>query len=209
MFLIPSLILTAGGPDSDSDSDPNCLPPCADIRLCRFGIDRIVAQRGGAPVVRPVSAAMASWPPLLELFRALTRGLQPLLWTSLGQGTMNQDPVVMKLARQQVEATARHHQLWQHYSRMVEDRGSDHGKIIGLIEDDPRPEDRKMLLEMEGVYDYIAQRNEVARHYGMLLCRAFFKRHMALEHLQPHVALPHIDVMIEEFLNGRSVPCNE
>ena len=147
---------------------------------------------------------MASWPPLLELFRGVTYGLQPLLWTSLGQGTMNQDPVVMMLARQQVEATARHHQLWQQYSRMVEDRGSDHG-----VEEDPRPEDRKMLLEMEGVYDGIVQRNEVARHYGMVLCRAFFQRHTALEHLPPHVAFPHIEDIIEEFLTGHSVLCNE
>ena len=153
---------------------------------------------------RAMAAAMDSWPPLLNVLREFKYGLQPLLWTSLGQGAISQDPVVMMLARQQVEATARHHQLWQQHSRMVEDRGSDHG-----VEEDPRPEDRKMLLEMEGVYHGIVQRNEVARHYGMVLCRASFKRHLALEHLPPHVALPHIDDMIEEFLNVRSVPCKE
>lgn len=110
----------------------------------------------------------------------------------------------MMLARQQVEAAARHHQLRHQYYRMVEDRGLDDG-----VEEDPRTEDCKMLLEMEGVNDGIVQRNEVARHYGMVLCRAFYKRDTAPEHLPPHVALPHIVDMIEEFLNGHSVPCNE
>ena len=52
----------------------------------------------------------------------------------------------MMLARQQVQATARHHQLFQQYYRMVvEDRGPDGGQ------EDPMTEDRKLWLEMEGV----------------------------------------------------------
>ena len=145
---------------------------------------------------RAMAAAMESWPPLLELFREIKYGLQPLLWTSLGQGAISQDPVVMMLARQQVQATARHHQLFQQYYRMVvEDRGPDGGQ------EDPMTEDRKLLLEVEGVHAGMFQRNEVARHYGMVLCRAFFKRDTALEHLPPHVAVPDIVELIEEFLN--------
>lgn len=147
--------------------------------------------------------AMGPWPPLLELFRGLTYGLQPLLWTSMGRGMISQDPVVMMLARQQEEATARLHQLWHQYIQMVEDRGSDDE------EEDPRMEDRNMLLKMEGVHDCISKRNELAQHYGMVLCRAFFKRVVAAEHLPPNVAVPNIVGMIDEFLNGLSVPCNE
>ena len=59
---VPSLILilTAW---SEPDSDPRRLLPCTDIRLCRIGID----------------GPMVPWPPLLELFRGVKNGLQPLL----------------------------------------------------------------------------------------------------------------------------------
>ena len=182
----------------------------AHIWLCGLGIN---GPMGWCPVVPPtalptmpraMAAAIDSWPPMLEMFRGLKYGLQPLLWTSLGLGPISQDHVVMMLARQQVKATARHHQLWQQYDRMVEDRGLD-----DEVEEDPMTEDLEMLLEIDSVYDGIVQRSELARHYGMVLCRAFFKCDTALEHLPPHVAVPDIVGMIEEFLNGHFVPCSE
>ena len=120
-----------------------------------------------------------------KLYREAERGLQPISWGSLGLGhgtVLCAGPIEM-LALEQYNASL------EFDLALV--RG------VGFT-----PEMRELLDAHQSA---LACRLEQARHYGMLVCRAFFQIHVVSKGMPNMVCRIHsqeIVELVERFLNG-------
>ena len=115
-----------------------------------------------------------------ELYRHASIGLQPISWKVLGLGDRPNARPIEVLIREQVEATVKFWQAVDALPRLM------------------RNADRHAVYASAG-----GRCAEQARHYGMLVCRAFFKITSVSALVPDKVAgLQDVVELIEHFITG-------
>ena len=157
-------------------------------------------RRSGAPMAEH-ETTRAEWYQHFrhDLYRHASIGLQPISWKVLGLGDRpNARPIEM-LIREQVEATVKYWQAVARFDALPRPmRNADQHALDEYAARWCEHNDRWTVYASAN-----SRRAEQARHYGMLVCRAFFKITSVSAVVPDKLAgLQDVVELIEQFITG-------